>query len=219
MKHIHFIIAALAALVFTSCDDHIIEDASWHSWTPGMVYSTNGDVTTYEQCIKKGNTPEAVLFYVDNTDKLGGIAYAVTLHDNSEACFSDPDTIYVAQGTSADYTSFDGENNTTALRYSPIASPIAKRTNPKYFLPSVAEMYLLYASRNAVNPVIAQCHGTPLPLDDESCWYWTSTEQDIAQSDRAWRFSLYSGRFESEDKHVSLITRPIMIIRLNKEEQ
>ena len=183
MRHIYIIIAAMAA-VLTSCDDHIIEVASWH--------------------------------YTDNNN---GIAYAVTLHDNSEACFSDPDTIYVAQGTSADYNAFDGESNTTALRYSAIASPIAKRTDPKYFVPSVAEMYLLYASRNAVNPVIAQCNGTPLPLDDETCWYWTSTEQDIARSDRAWRFSLYSGRFESEDKHVSLITRPIMIIRLNKEEQ
>lgn len=75
MNHIHFIIAALAALVFTSCDDHIIEDASWHSCTPGMVYSTKGDVATYEQYIKKGNTPEAVLFYVDNANKINGIAY------------------------------------------------------------------------------------------------------------------------------------------------
>ena len=151
MRHIYIIIAAMAA-VLTSCDDHIIEDASWHSWTPGMVYSTNGDVTTYEQCLKKGNKPEAVLFYVDNIDKINGIA----------------DTIYVAQGTSADYNAFDGESNTTALRYSAIASPIAKRTDPKYFVPSVAEMYLLYASRNAVNPVIAQCNGTPDALSQRT---------------------------------------------------
>lgn len=219
MKHIYLIMAALTVLVFTSCDDHILEDASWHSWAPGMVYSTNGDVSTYEQCIEKGNTPEAVVFYVDNSDKINGVAYAVTLNDNDAANFSDPDTIYVAQGTSADHEAYDGEMNTTALRYSAIASPIAQRTNPKYFVPSVAEMYLLYASRYKVNPVIEKCQGEKLPLDDETCWYWTSTEQDIAQSDRAWRFSLYSGRFESEDKHVSLITRPIMIIRLNKEEK
>jgi len=153
MRHIYIIIAAMAA-VLTSCDDHIIEDASWHSWTPGMVYSTNGDVTTYEQCLKKGNKPEAVLFYVDNIDKINGIAYAVTLHDNSEACFSDPDTIYVAQGTSADYNAFDGESNTTALRYSAIASPIAKRTDPKYFVPSVAEMYSPVRQSMAVQSVL-----------------------------------------------------------------
>ena len=34
-----------------------------------------------------------------------------------------------------------------------------------------------------------------------------------------WRFSLYSGRFESTDKHTLLPVRPIMMIRLNKEEQ
>ena len=100
--------------MLVSCDDHIIEDASWHSWTPGMVYSTNGDVTTFEQCIEKGNTPEAVLFYVDSSDKINGKAYAVSLHDNHAATFSNPDTIYVAQGTSADITTFDGEANTTA---------------------------------------------------------------------------------------------------------
>ena len=58
-----------------------------------------------------------------------------------------------------------------------------------------------------------------LTVDDVNCWYWTSTEQDGAQVDRAWRFSLYSARFESADKHASFPTRPIMMIRLNKAEQ
>ena len=37
-------------------------------------------------------------------------------------------------------------------------------------------MRLLYAVRETVNPVIERCGGHPLPLDENDCWYWTSTE-------------------------------------------
>lgn len=219
-KLFHTLFFALAAtMLYTSCDEHFEEDLSWHSWQPGMVYSTNGDVTTYERCIANGNTPEAVLFYVNATDEGQGVAYAVSLKDVWQDAFSNPDTIYVSQGTSADITAFDGESNTTALRYGKIESPIALNVSAKYFIPSVGEMYRLYAARNIVNATIEHCGGTPLPLDNEGCWYWTSTECEGATTDRAWRFSLYSGRFESEDKHTSLPTRPILMIRLNKEER
>lgn len=216
----NLIIAILSlSIMMVSCDEHVIEDASWHSWTPGMVYSTNGDITSFEKCIEKGNTPEAVIFHIENDEESGSKAYAVTLHDVSESYFSDPDTVFTAQGTSADVSAFDGETNTTVLRYSGIKSPIAHRVEAKYFIPSVAEMYLLYSMSQRINPVINQCGGDLLPVDNELCWYWTSTENSIAQSDRAWRFSMYSGRYESENKHNSLPTRPIMIIRLHKAEQ
>ena len=123
------------------------------------------------------------------------------------------------QGTSTDINAFDGETNTTALRYGKIESPIASSIQAKYFIPSVCEMYKLYAARHIVNATIERCGGTTLPVDSVDCWYWTSTECEGAATDRAWRFSLYSGRFESTDKHTSLPVRPIMMIRLNKEEQ
>ena len=116
--------ALLATMLLTSCDEHFEEDFSWHSWMPGMVYSTNGDVTTYDKCIENGNTPEAVLFYVDAADEISGIAYAVSLNASSQDAFSNPDTIYVAQGTSTDINACDGEPNTTALRYGKIESPM-----------------------------------------------------------------------------------------------
>lgn len=207
------------SVMMVSCDEHIIEDASWHSWVPGMVYSTNGDVSSYEKCIEKGNTPEAVIFHVEKEGETEPKAYAVTLHDVSESYFSDPDTVFVAQGTSADEGAFDGETNTTSLRYSGIKSPIALRVQSKYYIPSLAEMYQLYSMSQRINPVIEQCGGDILPVDKEYCWYWTSTENRVAPSDRAWRFSMYSGRYESENKHCPLPTRPIMIIRLHKAEQ
>ena len=77
---------AVAAIVvsmstLTSCDRHEIEDLSWHSWQPGMVYTTNGDVLPFEKCQQEGKVPEAVLFYVDKTGETDSYAYAVTLKD------------------------------------------------------------------------------------------------------------------------------------------
>ena len=109
-----------------------------------MVYCTNGEIGTYQEIINKGNTPEAVIFYVDNDDKIDGKAYAVCIREHESWAFSDPDTTYVAQGTSADISTFDGEKNTTEMRSKEISSPLAESLDPKYFIPSVAEMYKMY---------------------------------------------------------------------------
>lgn len=214
-----YIMGMLAAIPFiSSCDNHVYEDETWHAWTPDMVYCTNGEIMSYENCLSKGNQPEAILFFVDKDNEISGKAYAVTLEDYPKKEFIDPDTTYFAQGTSANILQFDGESNTVKLRYFQIQSPIAKSINPKYFIPSVAEMYKLYAAKGIVNDIIQKCGGTPLPMDNDECWYWTSTECDGAETDRAWRYSLSSGRFEMADKHSQYATRPIISIRLNKEE-
>lgn len=148
----------------SSCDNHIYEDASWHSWMPGMVYCSNGEIMSYENCVSKGNTPEAVLFFVDKEGVFSGKAYAVALNDYPDKEFIDPDTTYFAQGTSADIMQFDGESNTVKLRYFQVQSPIAKSVSPKFFIPSVAEMYKLYVSKDVINSTIEKCGGMPLPL-------------------------------------------------------
>lgn len=214
-----YIMGMLAAIpLISSCDNHVYEDATWHAWTPGMVYCTNGEIMSYENCLSKGNQPEAIIFFVDKDNEISGKAYAVALDDYPKKEFIDPDTTYFAQGTSANILQFDGESNTVKLRYFQIQSPIAKSVNPKYFIPSVAEMYKLYAAKGIVNDIIQKCGGTVLPMDKDECWYWTSTECDGAETDRAWRYSLSSGRFEMADKHSQYATRPIISIRLNKEE-
>lgn len=165
MKINKYIMGLLMSLPFvSSCDNHIYEDASWHSWMPGMVYCSNGEIMSYENCISKGNTPEAVLFFVDTEGVFSGKAYAVALNDYPDKEFIDPDTTYFAQGTSADIMQFDGESNTVKLRYFQVQSPIAKSVNPKFFIPSVAEMYKLYVSKDVINSTIEKCGGMPLPL-------------------------------------------------------
>lgn len=221
MRKIRLSIAAIisvAIATLSSCDNHVYEDETWHRWETGMVYCTNGEIGTYQEIINKGNTPEAVIFYVDNDDKIDGKAYAVCIREHESWAFSDPDTTYVAQGTSADISTFDGEKNTTEMRSKEISSPLAESLDPKYFIPSVAEMYKMYLAREIINPVIIECGGDPIPIDKEDCWYWTSTECAGSEADRAWRYSLSAGRFESADKHQSFASRPILTIRLNNEE-
>lgn len=165
MKINKYIMGLLMSLPFvSSCDNHIYEDASWHSWMPGMVYCSNGEIMSYENCVSKGNTPEAVLFFVDKEGVFSGKAYAVSLNDYPDKEFIDPDTTYFAQGTSADIMQFDGESNTVKLRYFQVQSPIAKSVSPKFFIPSVAEMYKLYVSKDVINSTIEKCGGMPLPL-------------------------------------------------------
>lgn len=165
MKINKYIMGLLMSLPFvSSCDNHIYEDASWHSWMPGMVYCSNGEIMSYENCVSKGNTPEAVLFFVDKEGAFSGKAYAVALNDYPDKEFIDPDTTYFAQGTSADIMQFDGESNTVKLRYFQVQSPIAKSVSPKFFIPSVAEMYKLYVSKDVINSTIEKCGGMPLPL-------------------------------------------------------
>lgn len=54
-------------------------------------------------------------------------------------------------------------------------------------------MRLLYHARSAVNPYIVKCGGTPIPEDENDCWYWTSTEVNGQETAKSWLFSLASG--------------------------
>lgn len=82
MKNFKLSITGILCMIITllsSCDNHVFEDETWHRWRPGMIYCTNGEINTYEEVLSKGNTPEAVIFYVDYDDKIDGTAYAVCI--------------------------------------------------------------------------------------------------------------------------------------------
>lgn len=54
------------------------------------------------------------------------------------------------------------------------------------WIPSVAELYLIYLNKRAINAAIALSNGEPL----QNGWYWTSTETSAAH---AWTLTLYDG--------------------------
>ena len=78
------------------------------------------------------------------------------------------------------------------------------------FVPSVAEMRVLYDNLEKVNPVIERCGGQPLPVDGENCWYWTSTEVAGQETAKAWLYSLGSGTIHETPKIQAHRVRPII---------
>ena len=85
-------------------------------------------------------------------------------------------------------------------------------TDPRIISFSVAEMRLLYTMRKIINPVIEQCGGEPLPLDENDCWYWTSTEVEKQQTAKAWLYSMGSGAMQETPKVQAHKVRPIITI-------
>ena len=80
------------------------------------------------------------------------------------------------------------------------------------YVPSVAQMRLLYASREAVNPYIEQCGGMPIPDSANECWYWTSTEVAGQETAKAWLYSTGSGTIQETPKWQAHKVRPIITL-------
>lgn len=80
------------------------------------------------------------------------------------------------------------------------------------YVPSVAQMRLLYAERGIINPVIEKCGGDPLPTEADECWYWTSTEVEGQQTVKAWLYSTASGAMQETPKTQAHKVRPIITI-------
>ena len=149
--------------------------------------------------------------------EIEGEGYAVYLHDLYPEMFAD--SIGVAQKTSADLTAFDGNENTfNMFSTSGMGSPLAKsvfdlwRYGQSAYIPSVAQMRLLHASKQYVNPVIKKCGGEPLPDEAGECWYWTSTEVEGQETAKAWLYSMGSGSLQETPKDQAHKSRPIITI-------
>jgi hypothetical protein len=159
----------------------------------------------------------AVVFHTNTDTEIEGEGYAVYLHDLYPEIFAD--SIGVVQKTSADLTAFDGNVNTfNMFSTSGMGSPLAKsvfdlwRYGQSAYIPSVAQMRLLHASKQYVNPIIKNCGGEPLPDEASECWYWTSTEVEGQETAKAWLYSMGSGSLQETPKDQAHKSRPIITI-------
>ncbi len=218
MNKMHTIIAAAAALTLAACDAHI--ETPDTTVCPGHVLCDDGTALSYAQYKASGKQAVAVVFDTGQHGDTGGNGYAVYLWDIAPQAFAD--SLGVEQGTSADTEAFDGNANTFALYDTQeTASPMATAVfdlwcyGQSAYIPSVAQMRLLYAAREAVNPVLELCGGDTLPADNNGdCWYWTSTEVEGQQTAKAWLYSIGSGAMQETPKTQAHRVRPI--ITLNK---
>lgn len=208
-------IAATTVLLCVACDAHI--DVPDTAVRPGHILCEDGTALSYGEYERSGKRAIAVVFDTGRREGAEGDGYAVYLWDIAPEAFAD--SLGIEQGTSADIAAYDGNTNTFALYDTPeTASPIAEavfdlwRYGQSAYVPSVAQMRLLYAIRETVNPVIERCGGVPLPPTDDNCWYWTSTEVEGQQTAKAWLYSMGSGAMQETPKTQAHRVRPVITL-------
>ena len=201
------------AVAFVSCDEH--RDFPDTAMKTCDILCTDGKVVRFEDMQSQGKKPIAVVFHINQTDNMVGTGYAVYLWDIASAEFSD--SIGVKQTTSANVTAYDGNSNTYAM-YASGVSPAADEVfnmwhyGQSAYIPSVAQMRLLYQAKNAVNTYIQRCGGDVISDNPDECWYWTSTEVKDQESAKAWLYSLASGALQETPKEQPHKIRPIITL-------
>ena len=207
--------AVLMAGALAACDAHIeVPDTAVR---PGHVLCVDGKAVPYSEYESYGEKAIAVVFHTYSDGETEGNGYAVYLWDMTPKAFAD--SLGVEQGTSADITAYDGNENTNALyQTEETVSPMAEavfdlwKYGQSAYVPSVAQMRLLYEVRDIINPIIEKCGGDPLPTEADECWYWTSTEVEGQQTVKAWLYSTASGAMQETPKTQAHKVRPIITL-------
>ena len=213
MKALYFILTTVFAMFFVSCDEH--RDFPDISTKPGQILLTTGKIVSTEDYKTHGGTAIAVVFYVNPSNSSSELGYAVYLHDVHSVQFSD--SIGIKQSTTTDVTAYDGNKNTYAMFVSGV-SPAAQTVYDLWeygqsaYIPSVAQLRLLYAAKDVINPCIMMCGGEPLSEDADGCWYWSSTEVQGQDIYKAWLYSMNSGAIQETPKEQFHKIRPIITI-------
>lgn len=81
------------------------------------------------------------------------------------------------------------------------------------YIPSVAQMRMLYNAKGQINPIIRMCGGDELPDAADDCWYWTSTEVAEQEKAKAWLYSMGSGSMQETPKTQAHKVRAIITLR------
>ena len=213
MKIKHTISIAILALSLVGCDEH--RDFPDTSVKTCDILCTDGEVVRFDDLSSKGKEPIAVVFHINQRDDMEGTAYAVYLWDVLPEAYSD--SIGIKQNTSANVMAFDGNSNTYAM-YGSGSSPAAEavfdmwRYGQSAYIPSVAQLRLLYAAKCTINSYIERCGGDVIPDAPDECWYWSSTEVKGQEAAKAWLFSLSSGALQETPKEQAHKIRPIITL-------
>ena len=216
-KELYKIMGIMAiATSLMACDEHM--DFPDTAMKPCHILCTDGKVLSVSDFEQSDKQAIAVVFHVNHDEDTEGNGYAVYLWNLESLAFAD--SIGVKQNTSADITALDGFENTFALlNTKDTSSPLAKKVFDlwKYgqsaYIPSVAQMRLLYHAKEQINPVIKICGGDTLPVAADDCWYWTSTEVNEQETAKAWLYSMGSGAIHDTPKTQAHQSRAIITLR------
>ncbi len=203
-----------AIAVLASCDAHT--DFPDTGLKVGHVLCSDGSTRALENLDYSVDTPVAVVFDVSHNDG-GSMGLAVWLRDLPMLAMAD--SIPVMQGTSASLEDRDGNANTYALYsakdvYSPLAGAVFDMwtKGQSAYIPSVAEMRVLHEALPGIGATIVALGGDALNDGTDGCWYWTSTEVEGQQADKAWLYSMASGSIQETPKTQAHRCRPIITL-------
>ena len=216
-KELYKIMGIMAiATSLMACDEH--RDFPGTAMKPCHILCTDGKVLSVSDFEQSDKRAIAVVFHINHNEDTEGNGYAVYLWNLESLAFAD--SIGVKQNTSADITAMDGFENTFALlNTKDTSSPLAEKVFDlwKYgqsaYIPSVAQMRLLYHAKEQINPVIKMCGGDTLPVAADDCWYWTSTEVNEQETAKAWLYSMGSGAIHDTPKTQAHQSRAIITLR------
>lgn len=162
----------LSVTLFVACDAH--RDFPDTAMKPCHILCTDGKVLSVSDFKQSEKQPIAVVFHVNHDEAIEGNGYAVYLWDLAPEAFAD--SIGVNQRTSADITALDGNENTFAIydtreTTSPMAEAVFAlwRYGQSSYIPSVAQMRMLYNAKSQINPIIRMCGGDELPDAADDC--------------------------------------------------
>lgn len=210
-----FLCMMATVTVLSSCDEH--KEFPDTAMKIGHVVCTDGSIRPLSEVKTLGKKPIAVVYYINRNDAAEGLGYAVYLNEVTPVAFAD--SLGIVQGTSGSLTALDGNQNTFSLFdakdvHSPLAESVFDLWHDRQsaYIPSVAQMRLLNATKAMVNPVIKECGGTTIPTSSKDCWYWTSTEVEGMQRSKAWLYSLESGAMLETSKLQAHRARPIITL-------
>ena len=204
-------------LTLAACDAH--RDFPDTTMKPCHILCTDGRVVSYNEYMSQKKTAIGVVFYVNQSGSTEheGTGYAVYLWDVDPEAFAD--SIGTKQNTSADISKYDGNTNTFAIfNTNTMGSPLANKVfnmwhyGQSAYIPSVAQMRLLYQNESTINEYIRKCGGDPISDNPDECWYWTSTEVAGQEAAKAWLYSLSSGAIQETPKDQPHKARPIISI-------
>ena len=213
MKMKKLLYMGLFAVTMTACDAH--RDFPDLGTKVGDVVCTDGSVMRLDDYEASGKKAVAVVFHVAQSED--DESYGVYLHDLQPTLYAD--SLGVKQGTSADISAFDGNQNTYALFDNRnVGSPLAEAVfdiwqyGQSAYIPSVAQYRRLYGAKDVVNQSLLRLGGDIIPDEADDCWYWSSTEVAGQETAKAWLYSLGSGAIQETPKLQSHKSRPIITL-------
>lgn len=199
--------------VLSACDcNHDLHPAI----SVGNLVCADGSIISASNVQNSPSMPVAVVFHVNENPDADGLGYAVWLNEMPPVALAD--SLGVSQNTSVSLQDFEGNANTYSMFIGDVPSPAARQVFSMWshgqsaYIPSMGQIRLLYKTREIINPIILKSGGDIIPLDDNACWYWTSTEVAGQEPYKAWLYSLGAGQGLETPKDENHKIRPIITI-------